>query len=194
MIILASASKARKEMLQNAGLNFEVCPADLDEKSIIDQNEETAAADVAQILACEKALHVSRQNTDAFIIGSDQILVCDGQILSKAGSTQEAYKKLQNLRAKTHILISALAIAKNDKILWQGTDEARLTMHNFDDAFLSRYCDQAGDILTQCVGAYALEGIGVQLFEKIEGDYFTILGMPLLMLLNYLREEQGVCL
>ena len=194
MIILASQSKARQDMLRGAGIAFEAKPADLDEAEITAQHKDKATEEIASVLAGEKALYISRQNPDALVIGSDQILECEGNRLSKADSKEEAKEKLLQLRGKTHRLISAVSLAQNGEIIWQCEEQASLTMHEFDDDFLDQYCARAGDALTSCVGAYELEDLGVQLFKTIEGDYFTILGMPLLKLLTYLREEQGVSL
>jgi septum formation protein len=123
------------------------------------------------------------------VIGADQVLECHGKILSKAKNKKAAADKLRFLRGKTHRLISAACVAKNGKIIWQGVQHADLTMKNFNDAFLKRYIAEAGDTLTGAVGAYALEEKGIWLFKKIEGDYFTILGMPLLPLLGFLQGE-----
>lgn len=189
-IILASKSLARQTMLKNAGLIFECQPADIDES--IAQNSTQSPTEIAETLAAQKALHVSNNNSDALVIGSDQILECDATILTKAGDNQKASEKLKSLRGKTHHLISAVCVAQNGKTLWQKSARAALTMHDFSDEFLAEYVANAGEALTRSVGAYELEALGVQLFEKIEGDYFTILGMPLLPLLTYLREDHGV--
>ena len=189
-LILASGSLARQNMLRAAGLEFETYPADIDEE--IRQISGSPPLDIALSLACEKALHVSAKNPDTLVIGADQILQYEGKIMSKAANENEAREKLKTLRGKTHNLISAVAVAKNDKVLWKNTACAFLTMYNFDDEFLETYIEKAGAALTRSVGAYELESIGVQLFENIEGDYFTILGMPLLPLLTYLRQEHGI--
>lgn len=193
-LILASQSKARQEMLRAAGLEFDARPAQIDEPALMRKllSEWATAPAVAESLAAEKALVVSRENPEAAVIGADQVLECGGQILSKAGNVEEAKEKLKSLRGKTHRLISAVSVAKDGKILWRATQEAHLTMHDFSDAFLEAYCEKAGAALTRSVGAYELEGLGVNLFESIKGDYFTILGLPLLSLLNYLRAEFGI--
>lgn len=191
-LVLASQSQARQNMLRSCGLEFEAYPADLDEQALIRDSHSDNDSHIAARLAAAKAEAISAKFPDALVIGSDQILECDGQILSKAADKNEAREKLIFLRGKTHRLISAVALAKGSEVIWQHSDQVSLTMHNFDDAFLDSYIDNAGDALTACVGAYEFEGLGAQLFEKIEGDYFTILGMPLLPLLNYLRSEHGV--
>ena len=178
-------------MLKNAGLEFTSQPAELDEEELILQHKKAGkkTAEIAQMLAVEKARAISLQHKDALVIGSDQILECEGQLLTKAENKEQALEKLNFLKGKTHRLISAVALCKNGEMIWQDKGEAFLSMLNGDDAFLKRYVQQAGEALTRSVGAYELESIGVQLFEKIEGDYFTILGMPLLKLLSRLREE-----
>lgn len=193
-LILASGSRARKEMLTGAGLNFTTQPADIDETSIIKKFLTAGASpkDIARELAKQKALHVSREKGGALVIGSDQILEHGGQIFEKVQDKAAAREKLKTLRGKTHRLISAVSIVQNSNIIWHAVDEARLTMHDFDDAFLDSYLDSAEDDITSCVGGYALEKSGAWLFSDIKGDYFTILGMPLLPLLLYLKEERGL--
>lgn len=195
-LVLASGSAARKEMLSAAGLEFKSHPADLDEAEIIKDEKARGAspADIAQSLACKKALHVALEYPGDLVIGADQILECEGRILSKASDVSEAFEKLQSLRGRTHQLISAVAVARGKDILWQYAGKASLHMHDFDDDFLNAYTEKAGEALFHSVGAYELESIGAQLFDHIEGDYFTILGLPLLPLLSYLRDEQGMSL
>ena len=185
-IILASNSRARNEMLQNAGLNFQKIPADIDEESII-SNAKSAPSELALELAKQKAAHISAKNQNALVIGSDQILECDGVIFQKAKTRDEACEKLRSLRGKTHRLISSVAIAYENEIIWHNTDTASLTMHDFSDEFLEKYLTAAHEDILSCVGAYAFEGTGAWLFDKIDGNYFTILGMPLLPLLTYLK-------
>lgn len=193
-LILASQSKARQEMLRAAGLNFEIFPAPIDEAVLMQKlkAEWATAPAVAENLAAEKALSVSRENPKALVIGADQVLECEGRIFSKARDAEDAKEKLRSLRGRSHRLISAVSVAQNGKRLWHTMQDAKLTMHDFGEAFLEDYCKKAGATLTRSVGAYELEGPGVNLFEKIEGDYFTILGLPLLPLLNYLRRECGI--
>ncbi len=193
-LILASQSIARQNMLRAVGLEFEAIPAHLDEDSLtetaIEQNQ--SPREIALMLAQEKALAISKDNADALIIGSDQILECDGQMLYKAESAQAALKKLQFLSHKTHYLISAVTVAKDGEILWMHADSAALTMKNLSDEYLQNYCDKAGEALMRSVGAYEIESLGARLFEKVEGDFFTIQGLPLLPLLAYLEAEQGL--
>lgn len=193
-LILASQSHARKSLLENAGLEFETCPANLDEKNIValHQENDESAAKIANVLAVEKARSVVQKYPKSLVIGCDQVLDFEGKILCKAKDIADARDKLLCMRGKEHRLISAASIVQGDEILWQGYDIAALKMHNFSNAFLDEYCSKAGDALVRSVGAYELEGLGVQLFEHIEGDYFTILGLPLLKILAYLRQEHGV--
>lgn len=190
-LILASQSLARQTMLNNAGVDFQAIPADLDEEKImVDLDEEGASAtNICLQLAKEKALFISRDNNDEFVIGSDQILTLDDKIYSKAKDKEEAIERLLELQGQEHFLTSAVCVAKNDKILWHKTDAVALKMKNMTHDQITNYADRAGNILTSCVGAYAIEGLGVQLFEDIRGDYFTIMGMPLLPLLNFLEKE-----
>lgn len=190
-LILASQSRARQNMLQAAGLEFQICPPHFDENPALRSG--APATEIAAKLALGKAMAVSAQYPEALVIGGDQVIECAGKILSKAKTPDEAKEKLRGMAGKTHYLCSAGAIVQGQKILWQETAQAALTMHDLDGSALDHYCKRAGkETLTGCVGAYALEGLGIRLFKKIEGDYFTILGLPLLPLLNYLYEEQGL--
>lgn len=192
-LILASASQARTEMLKNAGLTFDVQPADIDEAAIRSTFDDgTAAAapsDIAVILAQTKATTISERNPGALVIGADQILVCDGELHSKPADKIAAREQLVRLRGKTHSLISAVACARDGQVEWYHDDAVHLTMRDFTNEFLGTYLALAGDAVTASVGAYQIEGPGVQLFSKVAGDYFTVLGMPLLPLLQYLRTQ-----
>lgn len=195
-LILASGSSARRAMLTNAGLTFDVIPADIDEDSVksavLSADPYAEPAEIASRLACEKARAVSRQHPDIPVIGADQILVFEDTIYSKVSALIEARAVLKKLRGRTHVLISGAALAREGEILWQGRDTARLTMREFSDAFLAQYLEQAGSGIFGCVGCYELEGMGIQLFDKIEGDYFTILGLPLLPLMAALRAQKVI--
>ncbi len=178
-------------MLRGAGVSFESCPADIDETSII-QDSKAPPDDIALKLARAKALKVAQDHPEALVIGSDQILEFEGEIYEKAENIDAAKDRLRSLRGKTHRLISAAALVRNDEVLWEAAGEATLTMRNFDDAFLDSYASAAGDDLVSCVGAYAIEKAGAWLFSDVQGDYFVILGMPLLPLLGYLKDHHGV--
>lgn len=192
-IILASSSRARRELLAAAGVAFTVEAADVDEPAIRTElcangaNPEPAA--IAQHLACAKAKSVSARHANSLVIGADQVGALRAEILTKPKDEADARAKLLKLKGQTHELHSAVAFSEAGEIVWSHVATARLTMRDFSDAFLDEYLVRAGDRLTQSVGAYELEGVGVQLFEKIEGDYFTILGLPLLAVLAQLRER-----
>ena len=193
-IILASKSKARRMMLENAGLDFECIPSGLEEEPIVERmlGEEFYAPGIALELAKQKALKVSREYPDALVIGSDQTLDFRHQLIMKAESPKDAREKLAMLRGEEHSLISAVSVALGAKSLWQHMDDAHLMMRDFDDEFLDLYCARAGSALVDCVGAYEFEGMGSWLFSSIKGDFYTILGMPLLALLGYLRDQHGM--
>jgi septum formation protein len=193
-LILASGSAARKSMLEAAGLAFDVIPAAIDEaairSAICKEATGAGAADIASVLAAEKARVVSLAHAGALVIGADQVLALGGKIFSKAESILEAREVLAMLRGRTHELVSAVALARGGKVHWQTTKAADMTMRQFSDEFLGSYLERLGDRALASVGCYELEGLGVQLFEKIDGDYFTILGIPLLPLLARLRREE----
>lgn len=186
-IVLASNSLARRQLLAGAGLTFETCAAAVDERAIEAGLEANGPAEVAEALAEAKALAVSRQRPAALVIGADQTLGLGAQMFHKPGSRQEARATLRTLRSQTHRLYSGIAIAEGGEILYRQVVAASLTMRAFSDDFLESYLDRVGDDVLKSVGCYQLEGPGIQLFEAIEGDYFTILGLPLLPLLAFLR-------
>lgn len=190
-IVLASGSAARRQMLAAAGVEFDVDPAQIEEEELKDifirHSSCAPAIDLARYLADAKAIDVSMRHPGALVIGSDQVAALAERIFSKAEDRAGARRTLMALRGQDHRLHSAVSIALNGKVVWSGADTAILTMRDFSDAFLEGYLDQAGDALLWSVGCYELEGRGVQLFERIEGDYFTILGMPLLPVLGALR-------
>jgi septum formation protein len=192
-LILASGSAARRSMLEAAGLTVEIIPADIDEAEIraamMCDNACIEASDIAAALAAKKAAHVARAHPGAVVIGSDQVLAIGSHFISKAGTVLEARDTLDRLRGRTHELVSAVALAQDDDVLWHAIDSAQLTMRRFSDEFLGTYLNRMGDRVLRSVGCYEFEGLGVQLFERIEGDYFTILGMPLLPLLGELRQR-----
>jgi septum formation protein len=192
-IILGSTSRARRELLTSAGVAFTVEAADVDEpairKEILARGGAFDAAAIAQVLANAKAENVSRQHAGALVIGADQVLALGEELLTKPKDAAEARVALKKLRGRTHELHSAAAFAVDGVVVWSQVATARLTMRAFTDAFLEDYLVRAGDRITHSVGAYELEALGVQLFERIEGDYFTILGLPLLLVLIVLRER-----
>jgi septum formation protein len=185
--ILASGSASRRTLLSNAGVDFEVDPADVDE-GVLKAQFAGSPADLALHLAETKALAVSTRR-DGLVLGADQVLELDGAAYDKARSTQEASERLTMLRGKAHYLKGGVVLARGNDIVWRHQSSAKLTMRAWSDAFHTRYLAEAGDILTKGVGAYAFEGLGAQLFEKVEGDFFSILGLPLLPVLGALREH-----
>lgn len=188
-LILASGSATRRQLLTGAGVPFSVQPADIDEEALkealLAKGQRPIA--IAQALAGAKALARSKQ-TPGLVIGADQTLDLYGTLFNKAATLAEAEASLRLLRGKTHQLHSATALALNGQLVWQEVVSASLTMRDFSDRFLSRYLEQQGPAILSCVGGYQLESHGVQLFEQIEGDYFTILGLPLSGLLAQLRQ------
>jgi len=187
-LILASQSHARQTMLKNAGIDFKSLPADLDEEKIIQdlEKEHASVGKIALSLAEEKALVISKEHAQDYIIGSDQVLSMNDKIYSKAKNKQEAIQRLIEFQGQEHFLTSAVCVAKGGEVLWHKTDVAALTMKPLSTQDIDKYSEIAGDALTSCVGCYAIEGAGIRLFHDIRGDYFTIMGMPLLPLLNYL--------
>jgi len=190
-IVLASGSRARRELLAAAGVPFTVQAADVDEPAIKARMREADPGvdpkKVAAALAAAKAEDVSGKIAGSLIIGADQVLALGDELLSKAPSIDAARSALRRLRGRTHELHSAVAFAEKGKVTWAHVATARLTMRDFSDAFLEDYLTRAGDRVSLSVGAYELEGLGVQLFDKIDGDYFTVLGLPLLPVLAELR-------
>ena len=190
-IVLASGSRARRELLAAAGVAFTVQAADVNERAIraelLSKGARVEPRHIAEVLAAAKAQDVSGKWSGSLVIGADQVLALGDELLSKAPTPEAARTTLRKLRGRTHELHSAVAFAERGKITWARVATARLTMRDFSDAFLDDYLLRAGDRVGQSVGAYELEGLGVQLFERIEGDYFTILGLPLIPLLGELR-------
>ena len=190
-LILASASRARQSLLKNAGIAFETMSADIDERAAERPLLETGAApdDVSMALAMAKALTVSERRPEALVVGADQVLALDGERFVKPADMEAARRQLLSLSGKTHALHAAIAVARSGGIVWQHCETAYLTMRQLTPASIGRYLAEAGPRALESVGAYQLEGPGVRLFEKIEGDYFAILGLPLLPLLKFLRAE-----
>jgi septum formation protein len=192
-LILASASESRARILRAAGVPFEITPAHVDEESTKEAllAEGASHAAVADALAELKAVRVSTAHPDAFVLGADQVGSFEGTLLSKCESMGEAADLLRHMRGKTHELISVVVLAKGGAAIWRHTSRARLSMRNFSEAFLAGYLAREGEAVLKGVGCYRIEGPGAQLFEKIDGDYFSIQGLPLVPLLVALR-TQGV--
>ncbi len=191
-LILASQSSARKMLLANAGLEFEAVTADIDERGIQAASRLSNPREIALLLAREKAKAVSASHPGSYVIGADQTLALGMRLFNKPAGRAQALAQLRDLAGKSHELNSAIAVARDGKIVFEDVSVARMTMREMTDAELSAYLDAAGDAVTTSVGAYQLEGLGIHLFERIEGDHFTILGLPLLPLLAFLRRERLV--
>jgi septum formation protein len=191
-LILASTSKIRARILQAAGLAFIVEPPGLEEsvmREAASGNEALGPHDVAELLARAKAEAVSELARKAYVIGADQVLAFGDDILSKPDSMEAARRQLLDLSGKTHALHSAVAVATNGETIWSTTETATLTMRKLSPEFVGRYLAAAGEEVLNSVGAYQIESIGIQLFEKIDGDYYAVLGLPLIPLLDTLRRE-----
>ncbi len=193
-LILASASKSRANILRAAGVTFEPIPADTDEESVKRslKAEGASAAQCAEALAELKAVQVSRAYPNAFVIGADQMLECEGAWFDKPADLGGARGHLVALRGKTHVLPTAVAVALDGACIWHHVALPRLTMRGFSESFIDEYLRAAGAAVLTSVGAYQLEGLGAQVFSRIEGDFFTILGLPLLELMAFLREQEGM--
>ncbi|MDX8495935.1 Maf-like protein [Mesorhizobium sp. VK22B] len=188
-IILASGSPFRKAMLINAGLDIEAVPAEVDERALEAplQDSGVSPEDVASILAEAKATEVSERRPGALVLGCDQTLSLGDEIFHKPADMEGARRHLLALSGKTHQLNSAAVLCRDGEVLWRHVGVASLTMRKLDPAFIGRHLARVGAKALGSVGAYQIEGEGIQLFEKIEGDYFTIVGLPLLPVLGELR-------
>lgn len=190
-VILASASAIRASVLRNAGVAIEVVPAAVDEAAVkADQRAQGATTDACALALAElKARQVVQAHPKALVIGADQMLECDSVWYDKPSDLRRAAAQLQELSGKTHVLVSAVVVMRGEDVLWRHVERARLTMRRLSDGFINRYLGAIGDAATQSVGSYQLEGLGVQLFQHIDGDHFAILGLPLLPLLGFLRQH-----
>jgi len=188
-LILASQSRARQMLLANAGIDFEAAPAHIDERAIQAAASPATPSAIAARLAREKALVVSARKAGRYVIGADQTLALGARLFNKPEDRMQALEQLGTLAGQVHELYSAIAVARGGKIMFEHVAIARLAMRPLREGEITAYLDAASDAVTSSVGAYQLEGLGVHLFEHIEGDHFTILGLPLLPLLGFLRGE-----
>jgi septum formation protein len=189
-LVLASQSLTRQALLANAGIDFEAVAAEIDERAAQHASGLLAPGDIAALLAREKALSVSSRQPGKYVIGADQTLAQGERVFGKPAGRPQAAEQLRALAGRSHELHSAVAVARDGKILFEAVAVAGMTMRRLGEAEIEVYLDQAGEAVTSSVGAYQLEGLGVHLFERIEGDHFTILGLPLLPLLAFLRSER----
>ncbi len=189
-LILASKSKYRAQLLKAAGVEFTSQPAPIDERAVEEPllKSEVDSSDIALVLAQAKALSVSEENREAIVIGSDQTLTFDNQLLHKPENMEEARRRLLLLSGRTHQLTSAIALAKDGEIIWQFADTSTIKFRKLDPGFVGRHLASVGEAALTSVGAYQIEGLGVNLFEKIDGDFFSIMGLPIIPLLEKLRD------
>jgi len=190
-LVLASQSASRRALLSAAGLEFEALPAAVDEATIkvSARAEGMAVADAATLLADAKAARIARRHPEALVIGADQILVCEGEWFDKPEDVEAARFHLRRLRNKPHELVTAVVVWREGERAWHHVARPRLVMRDFSDAFLDDYLAREGGFVTQSVGAYRLEGLGLQLMRDIRGEHTAILGLPMLPLLAYLRDS-----
>ena len=187
-LVLASRSSARRALLEAAGIPLELLPADLDERAL-ERGASLAPGAVAQFLSREKAAAVSRARPGRLVLAADQVASLGAQRFSKPADRAMARAQLSMLSGRSHELHSAITFAQDETVLFEHVEVARLTMRPLSEAFLDAYLDAAGSAVTASVGAYQVEGLGIQLFERIEGDYFTVLGLPLVSALDFLRRR-----
>jgi septum formation protein len=188
-LMLASASEVRRGLLVAAGIPLEAIPAGIDERGTVERSGLADGGQIAALLAREKALAIGARHSARLVLGADQTLALDSQVFSKPQDVAGARTQLRVLRGKTHALHAAIAVVRGTLVLFEHHAIARLTMRNFSDAFLDSYLAAAGTAVTASVGAYQLEKLGIHLFEEIAGDHFSILGLPLLPLLDFLRRD-----
>lgn len=188
-LVLASKSAVRRALIEAAGIPLEVAPADIDERAIEARAGVGAASEAALLLAREKARVAASQAGRRFVVGADQTLALGGTRFTKPIDRNAAREQLRALSGRTHELHAAVAVARDGRVLFSHVDTARLSMRSLSDGFLDAYLAAAGPSVTTSVGGYQLEGLGSHLFERIEGDYFTILGLPLFALLGFFRRE-----
>lgn len=188
--VLASTSPFRKQLLQQAGLTFTTAAPDIDEREIEAraEHQSLSPAELAQMLGREKALAVSKTQSGVFVLGGDQVMALGNTVYHKPKDLAAARDQLLSLRGATHALYSALALAQDGEIIWSHVSQAQMTVRMFSEMFLDDYLDKVGDKILKSVGGYQIEGMGVQLFSNVSGDYFTIIGVPLFPLMEKLRE------
>ena len=188
-LVLASISEVRRKILAGAGLPVEIRPASIDERAVEARAGAKTAAEAARVLARAKAAAISKKMPGRLVLGADQTLVLGKTRFSKPAGRVQAAEQLRALAGKTHTLHSAFTLMQSGEMLFEYDDKARLTMRKFSAQFLESYLDAAGKAATASIGGYQIEGVGAHLFERVDGDYFTILGLPLLPLLDFLRRN-----
>ena len=193
-LILASGSATRRTMLENAGLTIIVDRPDVDEGAVKAEGRanELSAGAVAQRLAAAKAIQVSGRHPGRFVLGADQMLECEGQWFDKPANRAAAAGQIRQLSGGAHTLFSAVAAVRNGTVIWQCLDSAELSVRQLSPEFIESYLDRMGDAVLSSVGGYQVEGLGIQLFDAIRGEHLTILGMPLIPLLAFLREQGAI--
>lgn len=192
LVVLASASASRRRLLANAGLSVRSIAPRIDEAEVKRalRAERASPARIAETLAELKAQRVSRREAGVLVIGADQILECDGELFDKPSDPRQAASQLRALSGKRHGLITAACVVRDQARIWHHQERSILTMRRLDDGFIADYLDSLGNQALTSVGAYHLEGLGAQLFTRVEGDFFSILGLPLLPLLGFLRDQK----
>jgi septum formation protein len=189
LLVLASGSASRKALLTAAGVSFVADPAELDEDALMRSLTASGAEVMARTLAEQKALTVSRRHPGQTVLGGDSVIAFGSEYLSKCASLDEARRLLSRLAGHTHLLVSAAALARDGALLWSHASPCRMTMRALTPQFLEDYLAREGDAILSSVGCYHFEGRGAQLFDRVEGDYFSVLGLPLLPVLAQLRKE-----
>jgi septum formation protein len=189
MLVLASGSASRKALLTAAGVAFITDPADLDEAALMAQLHGAGAETMARSLAEQKAVTVSRRHPGQIVLGGDSVIAFGGDFLSKCATLEEARVLLRRLSGHTHLLVSAAALARDGALLWAHASPCQMTMRELSPQFLEDYLAREGEAILSSVGCYHFEGRGAQLFDRVEGDYFSVLGLPLLPVLTQLRKE-----
>ncbi len=188
-LVLASQSSARRKLLEAAGLPFEVVPAEIDEEAFRGAHQHLAASELAQHLAFEKAKAVSRTLPDHLVLGSDQTLEHSGQIFSKSGSVENAALQLRTLSGSSHMLWSAASVVRNSEEIFRCVSQATVTIRSLSDDMIATYIEAADSSIVQSVGGYQMEAAGLHLFDRVDGDYWTILGLPMLQICQQMRRH-----